>query len=185
MKITRSGSRQVERFFDRHGGKAILVGRFVGLVRAIAPFLAGSSRMPFRRFLPYDVVGAGCGHDVRPARLHLLAQLRPASLTIAKQGAFALGLVIGVVVGLIWVVRHSAWRRTAPRSTRAADAPRSTAAGLRVLRPVATWLRGAGALLPGPADAGPARARADDAAGRRGGRLFAFFGAGSASPTAR
>ena len=40
----RSACTQVERFFDRHGGKAILIGRFVGLVRAIAPFLAGSSR---------------------------------------------------------------------------------------------------------------------------------------------
>ena len=49
----------VERFFERHGGKAIFIGRFVGLVRAIAPFLAGSGRMPFRRFLPFDILGAG------------------------------------------------------------------------------------------------------------------------------
>ena len=34
---------QVERFYARHGAKAILVGRFIGLVRAVSPFLAGSS----------------------------------------------------------------------------------------------------------------------------------------------
>ena len=35
-------------FFDRHGGKAILIGRFIGLVRAVAPFLAGASGMRLR-----------------------------------------------------------------------------------------------------------------------------------------
>ena len=49
----------VEKFFDKHGGKAIFIGRFVGIVRAVAPFLAGSSGMPLRRFLPYDILGAG------------------------------------------------------------------------------------------------------------------------------
>ena len=57
--ITEERLESVERFFDRHGGKAILIGRFVGLVCAIAPFLAGSGGMPVRRFIPYDVVGAG------------------------------------------------------------------------------------------------------------------------------
>ena len=48
MKITDERLEQVERYFDRHGGKTILIGRFIGLVRAIAPFIAGSSgpRLP-------------------------------------------------------------------------------------------------------------------------------------------
>jgi membrane-associated protein len=49
---------QVERFFARHGGKAVLVGRFVGILRALTPFVAGSSRVPVRRFAPYAAVGA-------------------------------------------------------------------------------------------------------------------------------
>jgi membrane-associated protein len=48
----------VERFYDHHGGKAILVGRFVGVVRAVSPFLAGSSGLELRRFVPYSVAGA-------------------------------------------------------------------------------------------------------------------------------
>ncbi|MFN8188679.1 MAG: DedA family protein [Gaiellales bacterium] len=48
-----------EAFFDRHGRKAILIGRFLGVVRTVAPFLAGASRMPFRAFLPVDIVAAG------------------------------------------------------------------------------------------------------------------------------
>ncbi len=49
---------QVERFYARHGGKAVLVGRFAGLVRAVSPFLAGASGLALRRFLPWSLAGA-------------------------------------------------------------------------------------------------------------------------------
>jgi membrane-associated protein len=48
---------RVDAFFDRHGGKAILIGRFVGLVRAVAPFIAGASGLRLRRFVPYSLAG--------------------------------------------------------------------------------------------------------------------------------
>jgi membrane protein DedA with SNARE-associated domain/membrane-associated phospholipid phosphatase len=59
LKITEERLRYVDDFFDRRGGLTILIGRFIGLVRAIAPFLAGASRMELRKFLPYDVLGSG------------------------------------------------------------------------------------------------------------------------------
>ncbi len=59
VKITPERLTQVEDYFHRHGGKTILIGRFIGLVRALAPFIAGSSRMPYRRFIPYSIVGTG------------------------------------------------------------------------------------------------------------------------------
>ena len=43
VKITHERLEQVEGYFERHGGKTILIGRFIGLVRALAPFIAGSS----------------------------------------------------------------------------------------------------------------------------------------------
>ena len=46
-------------YFGRHGGKTILIGRFIGLVRALAPFIAGSSGMRYRAFVPYSVLGTG------------------------------------------------------------------------------------------------------------------------------
>jgi membrane protein YqaA with SNARE-associated domain len=49
---------RAEAFFNRHGSKAVLLGRFVGFARALVPFLAGSLRMPYRKFLPYTVEGA-------------------------------------------------------------------------------------------------------------------------------
>ena len=48
---------QVERFYARHGGSAVLLGRFVGLVRAVSPFVAGAAGLALRRFLPWSLAG--------------------------------------------------------------------------------------------------------------------------------
>lgn len=45
-------------FFERYGGLAIFIARFVPLVRTFAPFLAGVGTMCYRRFLLYNVLGA-------------------------------------------------------------------------------------------------------------------------------
>ena len=55
--ITPPRLERVERFYDRHGAKAIFVGRFVGLVRAVSPFLAGASGLRLRAFLPWSLLG--------------------------------------------------------------------------------------------------------------------------------
>jgi membrane-associated protein len=55
--ITAARLERVEQFFDRHGPRAILIGRFVGIVRAVAPFLAGASRLRLRAFLPWSLLG--------------------------------------------------------------------------------------------------------------------------------
>jgi membrane-associated protein len=57
LGVTAPRLERVEDFFGRHGGKAILIGRFIGLVRAIAPFLAGASGMRLRAFLPWSLLG--------------------------------------------------------------------------------------------------------------------------------
>jgi membrane protein DedA with SNARE-associated domain len=57
LGITAPRLERVEEFFDRHGPKAILVGRFIGIVRAVAPFLAGASGMRLRDFLPWSLLG--------------------------------------------------------------------------------------------------------------------------------
>ncbi|MDQ3632041.1 MAG: DedA family protein, partial [Actinomycetota bacterium] len=49
---------RIEALFARHGGRAILVGRFVGLLRAFTPFVAGASGLSLSRMLPYSVIGA-------------------------------------------------------------------------------------------------------------------------------
>ncbi len=45
-------------FFERYGGKTIILARFVPIVRTFAPFVAGSGAMDYRRFMMFNVVGA-------------------------------------------------------------------------------------------------------------------------------
>jgi undecaprenyl-diphosphatase len=59
VKITHERLTQVDDYFARHGGKTILIGRFIGIVRAVAPFIAGASGLRYRSFLPYSVIGTG------------------------------------------------------------------------------------------------------------------------------
>jgi membrane protein DedA with SNARE-associated domain len=44
-------------FFDKHGGKTVFLGRFIAWLRAFAPVVAGISKMPYQRFLFFNVAG--------------------------------------------------------------------------------------------------------------------------------
>jgi membrane-associated protein len=49
---------KTEEFFTKHGTKAIIMARFVPIVRTITPFVAGVGKMDYRKkFLPYDIFG--------------------------------------------------------------------------------------------------------------------------------
>lgn len=50
--------RETEAFFEHYGGRALVLGRFVPVVRTYVPLAAGSARYPYRRFLPWNLLGA-------------------------------------------------------------------------------------------------------------------------------
>lgn len=48
---------RAHRFYERHGGKAVFIARFLPLLRCFAPFVAGVGTMPYARFLFFSVMG--------------------------------------------------------------------------------------------------------------------------------
>jgi membrane-associated protein len=56
--LNRDHLRQAHEFFERHGGKAIVLGRFVPIVRTFVPFVAGAGEMTYASFAFYNVTGA-------------------------------------------------------------------------------------------------------------------------------
>jgi membrane-associated protein len=47
-----------ENFFEKNGGKAIIMARFVPVLRTIAPFVAGAGSMPYYKYILYCIIGA-------------------------------------------------------------------------------------------------------------------------------
>jgi membrane protein DedA with SNARE-associated domain/membrane-associated phospholipid phosphatase len=105
LKITEERLEPVERFFDRRGGPTILIGRFIGFVRPLAPFLAGASRMPLRRFVPYDVLGSGLWAATFAVLGFVFWHSFDRLTTYVSRGLFAFGTFVVVAALLAWLVR--------------------------------------------------------------------------------
>ncbi|MGH2848074.1 MAG: VTT domain-containing protein [Thermoleophilaceae bacterium] len=106
LKITHERLEQVEGYFERHGGKTILVGRFIGLVRALAPFIAGSSEMPYRRFIPFSIVGTGLWATTFSVLGYIFWRSFDQVAHVAGQAVLGFGLTVGLIVGIVVAYRR-------------------------------------------------------------------------------
>lgn len=128
VKITPQRLDQVEDFFRRRGGLTILVGRFIGFVRPIAPFLAGSTGMAFRRFIPYDVLAAGLWSSAFVLLGYVFWQSFSQVADIARKGALAFGLTVALLAAIVVAVRR---RQEISQRLMATPAGRAVAGPLR------------------------------------------------------
>lgn len=106
FRITPERFEQVESYFDRHGGKTILIGRFVGIVRALAPFIAGSSGMPYRRMAPFSILGTGIWATFFALLGYFASQNLDEVLHASEQGFFFFGVALAVVIGAVVSYRY-------------------------------------------------------------------------------
>jgi len=106
VRITPERLERVEAFYDRHGGATIVVGRFIGFVRPIAPFLAGAAKFPWRRFLPYDILGAGAWAATFSVLGYVFWRSFDQLTAYVSRGLVAFGTVVVVIAALVWLHRN-------------------------------------------------------------------------------
>jgi membrane-associated protein len=113
-------------FYDKHGGKTIILARFMPFIRTFAPVVAGAAKMEYRTFLLYNVVGGVAwvvsmilfGYYLIPVLDPLLKPVFGPQFTMAKQIDKVALAVIAVSVAPIFWKAYKGWR--ASRSAKAA-----------------------------------------------------------------
>ena len=108
-------------FYEKYGGKTIIIARFVPIVRTFAPFVAGVGSMSYGGFFTYNVVGG-----VAWVAICLFAGYFFGNLPVVKAN-FSIVIIaivlISVLPAVFEIVRHRLARRRAPATAAAADAP--------------------------------------------------------------
>ena len=69
--------KRAQAYFDRYGAKTLILARFIPVVRTFAPLLAGVAKMPYGRFLSYNVVGGALWGAGVPVASYFLGSLIP------------------------------------------------------------------------------------------------------------
>ncbi len=96
-------------FFERHGGKTLIIARFLPIMRTYVPFVAGIGKMVYRRFLPYNIAGAFIWIISLTTAGYLFGNMRwvKENLTLVILGIIILSLLPGIIEAL----RHRAAKR--------------------------------------------------------------------------
>jgi membrane protein DedA with SNARE-associated domain len=102
----------VEELFRRRAGVAVVVGRLTAVMRAFIPFIAGSSGMRFRSFLPYNVVGG----VVWGVAVVMVGYLFGASWTVVERWLGRVSTAVGAIV-VVTLVLIVLWKRRPRRSS--------------------------------------------------------------------
>jgi membrane protein DedA with SNARE-associated domain len=107
----------VDEFLHRHGGKAVFFGRLTALLRAMVPSMSGMSRMPYKTFLFWNVLG---GLVWAPGSVLLGYAFSSSIDKVSKTLTWAPAIVVGVVV-IVWFLIHRRSKRAEHELLEAAE----------------------------------------------------------------
>jgi membrane-associated protein len=96
-------------FYEKHGGKTIILARFVPIIRTFAPFVAGVGAMSYGKFITYNVVGA-----VLWVALFVLAGYFFGNIAVVRQNFSLVILAIITISVLPIIVEMLRSRRSRP-----------------------------------------------------------------------
>ena len=100
-----------QEFFDRHGSKAVFLGRFVPVLRATLGWMAGFGRMPWPRFLAWNVIGA----VIWSCAIGLASYYAGAAVvkTVQRDAGIGIGIIVALALAIAGL---HLWRRRAEKA---------------------------------------------------------------------
>ena len=99
-------------FYDRHGGKTIIIARFLALIRTFAPTVAGAARMPYRKFVVFNVAG-GVGWVISMTVLGYWFGKKVENLELFFTAMVVIMVVVSIAPAAFHLLRELARRRAA------------------------------------------------------------------------
>jgi membrane-associated protein len=112
--LDKDALRKTHAFYENHGGKTIVLARFVPVVRTFAPFVAGVSEMTFTKFQFFNIIGALAwvvGLVVAGYFFGNIPVIREHLNTIVLIGVGA--AVVPVALGGLWKLSRKVWKKSA------------------------------------------------------------------------
>jgi membrane-associated protein len=103
---------KTHQFYEKHGGKTIIIARFIPIIRTFAPFVAGVGAMQYSRFIAYNVIGG-----IVWVVLFIMAGYFFGDLPWVKQNltlVVFIIIILSIMPGVIEIIRH---KRASQRKT--------------------------------------------------------------------
>ncbi|MDQ6718392.1 MAG: DedA family protein [Gemmatimonadota bacterium] len=91
----------VRRFYERHGSKTVLIGRFIAILRSWAAVLAGVMRMPYPRFVAFNAAGCILWTSVFTALGYLFGRNLPLVEKYIREVGIAVGVIVVIAVAIL------------------------------------------------------------------------------------